>query len=128
MAFLKRHGVNGPNKQNENMKLEINDNTSLMQVQEQFNKAYQYLQIDFYYTSFYTTSDTSPEKINKKVKIKNISNVTKTSIINIDKNVSIHQLEEDFFKIFGLKVKIYRKSGNVWVETTFTGNWSLERQ
>lgn len=110
------------------MKLEINDNTSLMQVQEQFNKAYQYLWINFYYTSFYTTSDTALEKINKNVKIKNIANVTGTTVINIDKNVSIHQLEEDFFNILGLKAKICRKSGNVWVETTFTGNWSLERQ
>ena len=110
------------------MKLELNDNTSLMQIQEKFNKAFQYLWINFYYTNFNNTSNAASEKISEDIKLKSLIYNTGAKVINLDKNTSIYQLENDFWKILGLKVKVFRKSGNVWVETIFTGNWSLERQ
>jgi hypothetical protein len=40
----------------------------------------------------------------------------------------VHLGEKDFEKILGLSAHIFRKSGNVWVETTLNNDWPLEEQ
>ncbi|MFZ9982087.1 MAG: hypothetical protein ACO3FI_08660 [Cyclobacteriaceae bacterium] len=37
-------------------------------------------------------------------------------------------MKEEFKSATGLLVKIFRKSGNVWIETSLTDDWTLERQ
>lgn len=41
---------------------------------------------------------------------------------------TIQSLKRDIFEITGLTAKIFRKSGNVWIETSLTDDWSLDRQ
>jgi hypothetical protein len=42
--------------------------------------------------------------------------------------MSVKQLEKNFSEKCLLNVQVQRRSGNVWLETTITDNWSLEHQ
>ncbi|HEY6978517.1 MAG TPA: hypothetical protein VH396_19600, partial [Chitinophagaceae bacterium] len=48
--------------------------------------------------------------------------------IDISKQRTVAQLEEDFKELFGLHAQLYRKLGNLWIETSLTDDWTLEQQ
>lgn len=60
---------------------------------------------------------------------------TKLKLLKKDKakveilaNMTVNELEQLFKTKFGLNIQIFRKSGNSWLETTVTDNWTLEKQ
>ncbi len=40
----------------------------------------------------------------------------------------VNELEQSFADTFGLGVRVFRKSGKSWLETTVTDGWTLEEQ
>jgi tyrosyl-tRNA synthetase len=48
--------------------------------------------------------------------------------IKIDELMKVAELEGVFAKNFGLSVQVFRKSGNLWLQTTTTDNWTLAEQ
>ena len=42
--------------------------------------------------------------------------------------MTVNELEQRFSDVYGLGVQVFRKSGNVWLETTVTDGWTLEQQ
>jgi len=40
----------------------------------------------------------------------------------------VARLEEEFLEKTGLRVRVYRRFCNVWIETTLTNDWTLEQQ
>jgi hypothetical protein len=48
--------------------------------------------------------------------------------INITPQMTVADLEQSLSNNYGLSVQVFRKSGKVWLETTFTDGWTLEEQ
>ena len=42
--------------------------------------------------------------------------------------MKVNKLENIFKDQFNLAVQVFRKSGNLWLETTMTDNWTLQQQ
>ena len=42
--------------------------------------------------------------------------------------MKVNELEKIFKDRFNLAVQVFRKSGNLWLETTMTDNWTLQQQ
>jgi len=107
------------------MKLLINESSLAEDVKKIFTACYPFLKIEFYkkpLTNF----------LYKKEAIKNMplmqqANKISKTVINIEKNKTVAELENDF-SLIGLKAEIFRRSGNVWVETSLTSNWTLQQQ
>jgi len=113
------------------MELKITNNTQLNQVQNEFNKMYPYLKIEF--TANRKEGDTNakssrlaPATTFKQVL--NRLNVNNEFFIDVNGNRTVADVERDFKECTGLTVQLYRKSGNVWIETSLTDDWTLERQ
>ncbi len=47
--------------------------------------------------------------------------------IDIHNEITVAQLITSFAH-FGLKTEIFRKFGNLWIETSLTDNWTLQQQ
>ncbi len=43
-------------------------------------------------------------------------------------NMTVGELEKKLQVEFGLQAQVSRKSGNCWLETTMTDNWTLKQQ
>lgn len=84
-------------------------------VQAEFNNAYPYLRIDFV-------------KKGRAVTIGDLNADVKPCAIEVDDQMAVNQLEKIMSACFNVPVKILRKSGNVWLETSITGNWTLAQQ
>jgi propionyl-CoA carboxylase beta chain len=55
-------------------------------------------------------------------KIKNVHTIA------VESNFSVSNLEQKFENELGLFIQVFRKSGNVWLETSATDSWTLAEQ
>lgn len=113
------------------MILAIDNNKKIKEVQEEFNKLFPYLKLEFF-TKKHRMGEATAKKYMKQVINKKLADFISTSndnnLLEISPQMSVAFLEELFKTIYGLNVQVFRKSGKVWLETTFTDGWSLEEQ
>src|ERR1700688_4277767 len=110
------------------MELKIGEGSLIKNVQIEFNAVYFYLKINFFILAVHFQNIFKIEKINYQKPVRVQERFNKSGIINIDNKRTVVQLEYDFETTFGLSIKLFRKSGNSWIETTLTENWTLEKQ
>ena len=111
------------------MTIQISDNKLIQEVQDEFQREYPFLKLEFY------RPQTKSQKVNLRRQaisgsspIEAIRRIDATGLLDISENRSISEVEDDLKNIFGLYVEVFRKSGNLWIETTLTHQWSLHRQ
>ncbi len=109
------------------MYIEISNDKSVGDVQKEFRAAFPFLKIEFFKKNGAGLRNGS-QAIPDKTTIGMIRSAQTADSVDIDPARRVEEVEDDFFKKLGLMVRIYRKSGNLWIETTLTDNWSLRRQ
>jgi ribosome biogenesis GTPase A len=108
------------------MELVIEKGSAIKNVQKEFNRIYPYLKIEFFKTKFHSVDRNKLSEVIEPVSKSERFN--KPGIINVAGDRTAAQLENDFIETFGLLIKFFRKSGTLWIETTLTESWSLEKQ
>lgn len=111
------------------MEILINDTRTISEVQLEFSKEFPFLKIEFF---------DAPHKIEKALpkskmfshekKIGSIRKLHKNGKLKVTKSETVNTLENDLWNNYGLSAQIFRKSGNLWIETSLTDNWTLEQQ
>jgi hypothetical protein len=109
------------------MDIKISNEKSVGEVQKEFRSVFPFLKIEFFKKNG-TDSKSRAHTIPEKTRIGIIRSIGNPGHINIDPDRTVEEIESDFFKQMGLVVQIFRKSGNVWIATTLTDQWSLDRQ
>lgn len=111
------------------MKLLITDEMSVRDLQLAFNSWFPFLKLEFF------RNRTLLEKMyvpNKQVPLHNtIGQIWKkkeAAEIEINEDTRVKDLEKIFLDKFGITMQVFRKSGNLWLETTITDNWTLKQQ
>ncbi len=111
------------------MKIQISPNQPISAVQKQFNSEFEFLKLEFFTKWALKNSDYSAGQLIKtNKKIGEIQAIQSSGEIDIDGKMKVKELEMKLKNDFGLAAQIFRKSGNLWLETTMTDNWSLEQQ
>ena len=112
------------------MRLEINGERLIKEVQEDFTCAYPFLKIEFFRNGAVRRHRYSEkEKIDQQQKLKYSWFWKKDNgYVDIEDSTSVLELENALIDEFGLSAQVYRKSGNVWLETIMTDNWTLKQQ
>ncbi len=111
------------------MKILINDQRKIFAIQKEFNEMYPFLKLAFFAKP--NTKGGAPSKVIIKHPNKTLGEcrtVHRIGEITIVPEMTVRDLENHFAEVFGLGVQILRKSGNVWLETSITENWTLEQQ
>jgi hypothetical protein len=111
------------------MFLGIQKDTRILDIQKEFNTFYPYLKLEFF-KNHAPQKKLAPkaEKINPVEAVNNITPFYEPGSISIDKKRTVAQLVQDFQESFGLSVLVFRKSGNLWIETSLTDSWTLGKQ
>jgi hypothetical protein len=110
------------------MEITIKKDWSVKNVQDQFKALFPFLKIEFLKTfpntkAVYKTKYAMPDD-----PFKRIPGFINDGRISIYSKQSIISLENNFKEHFGLSAQVFRRSGNVWIETTLTEDWTLEQQ
>ena len=111
------------------MNLHIEANRLISDIQKEFNKEFPFLKLEFFYNKNQSRSKTSVKEIiphNKKIGDEQRAITDGEIIINDEMKVS--ELENIFKQKFSLSAQVFRKSGNLWLETTMTDSWTLQQQ
>jgi hypothetical protein len=111
------------------MRITIQKDKTIGELQKEFNDHFPYLRIMFF---------SKPHQVGKGTERKYMKDANVTletcriknngSPIEFDQSTTVVELEEKFAKEFDLFIQVFRRSGNLWLETTATDNWSLHHQ
>ncbi|HEX6848538.1 MAG TPA: hypothetical protein VF144_16250 [Chitinophagaceae bacterium] len=109
------------------MHIEINDHTSLREIQLVFSSFYPYLQIEFYCKRHprFESSDEMDE-IESDHTIGSIKKTHVSGVLEIQPLYKVADVETEFSKRFGLSVQILRKEKDGWVQTAGEDDFTLK--
>lgn len=111
------------------LRINVADTRKLEDLQADFNACFTFLKIEFFKSPHKIGEGSAKSLIYDKKRLVRDCRVRHVDgIIQIDENMTVNSLEEQFLKDFGLSVQVFRKSGNVWLETSATDSWSLRQQ
>lgn len=113
----------------DNMVLHIIPNRLISDLQKEFNDAFSFLKLEFFYNKNLSRTELSSTSIiphNRKISDGQRAN--STGEVEIDGEMKVGELENIFQKKFGLTAQVFRKSGNLWLETSMTDSWTLQQQ
>jgi hypothetical protein len=99
--------------------LEIDDNKTIGDLQENFNESFPYLKLEFYDRRFRTVKDLHllfPLPATSRVE--SIRRKHDPGIYTIKSWFKTGQVEDELWDLFGLNVRIYRIVGNKWIPST----------
>ena len=108
------------------MKLEITQNNSIHEVQQEFNRQYPFLRVEFYKSSDSYKGSKRQHLVNSMPVAK--AGLTRNGKIELNDLMTVGQLEKILQTEFGLSAQVSRKSGVLWLETTMTDGWTLRQQ
>jgi hypothetical protein len=109
--------------------MRISDNKRLLDVKREFSEKFPFLKIEFYRRQ-HEVHQGSPERhhIPAETTIGEARLVHEEGELSINGHLKVSTLEQNFFEKFGLNVQVFRKSGNLWLQTTATDDWTLAEQ
>ncbi|MGZ5245898.1 MAG: hypothetical protein ACXWV5_02340 [Flavitalea sp.] len=111
------------------MKLEINSERLIREIQHDFNNAFPFLKIEFFANGNGSKhSSAAKKRIASGMKINETGRNTNFGSVELSDTMTVTELEKIFKEQFGLTIQVFRKSGNIWLETTMTDNWTLKQQ
>ncbi len=98
------------------MEMCIEKGTPIKEIQKGFSEIYPFLKI---------------EVVNKKQPVKLVADNAlpeEAKHVDISSCRTVAQLEEDFKKLLNLPIQLFRRAGNLWIETSLTHDWTLDQQ
>jgi hypothetical protein len=107
----------------------INKQKQLKQIQEEFHNQFPFLKLEFY-SGFHKQGEDSEKRnvLDENLTVGDAGSLTNEQNVIISESMKVSELEKLFKDIFGLSVQVFRKSNNLWLQTTITDSWSLEKQ
>jgi hypothetical protein len=112
------------------MKIEVNADKSITQLQQEFSTRFPYLKLVFFSKKHDAYKGTPAKSMitDRDQKLGDIEKKPTSGVLFIEANMPTWQVERLFEQEFGLHVQVFRKSGNTWLETSVSDDLTLEDQ
>lgn len=109
--------------------LSIQEGMSLTNVQSDFNNEFPYLKLEFFkHRHDIHGANSRRDLLKPDGVLRSKSREAAQDMLVISGSMTVADFEQLFQDNFGLSVQVFRKSGRAWLETTFTDDWTLEKQ
>ena len=100
-----------------------------MEVQEEFQKKFPYLKIEFYAGQHQAGEGSRVEEtLDPQLTIGAVRSRRKEGDLYINEALEVRELEKMFAEDYGLNVQVFRQSGHLWMQTSASDHWTLEKQ
>jgi hypothetical protein len=109
--------------------MNIQNQKTLARVQEEFSEMFPFLKIEFYKAK-HTAGEGSPvtEQLDTTQTVGDSRTVDAEGDVEITPEMKVVELEGLFQTQYGLNVQVFRRSGDIWLQTTATDSWALSEQ
>jgi hypothetical protein len=109
--------------------MELDKKHKLGKLQSDFNSKFPNLKIEFYKAAHQIGEGSSDrEHLDSNLTLEECGFMIESSFFDIKPEMSVGAFEKEFSEKFDLYVQVFRKSGNLWMQTTSTDDWSLMEQ
>ena len=107
----------------------ITDDKKLKDIQVEFSKNFPHLKIEFY-ARRHAPGEGSPlaAQLNAEKTVGEIRSVHSEGDLSINGLQQVRTLEQHLLEKYGLNAQVFRKSGNLWLQTSATDHWTLTEQ
>lgn len=107
----------------------IKEEKTLQAIQDEFSTAYPFLKIEFY-ASGHKMGEGTPagQQLDPSRTIGEVRQKTTEGDLELVSNMKVVDVERLFRDKYELNVQIFRKSGEIWLQTTATDEWTLAEQ
>lgn len=110
------------------MVIPINKKSQISDVQRGFNSFFPFLKIELFKEKHgYREGSAKRSQLPHNLYINDLSDHLPEQI-ELAENMTVLELEKLFEDKLCLHLQVFRKSGNLWLETTMTDNWTLKQQ
>ncbi|MBL7779341.1 MAG: hypothetical protein JNK66_13760 [Chitinophagales bacterium] len=111
------------------MEIIINDTRVISDIQREFSSHFPFLKLEFFDTPHRENEALPKSKIfTTDKKLGSCRKKHNTGLLEILPQQKVRDLENSMWNNFGLSAQVFRKSGNLWIETSLTDSWTLEQQ
>lgn len=111
------------------MIISIDDNRTIGDLQEKFNESFPLLKIEFYTRPHHwKASSLQTELINPSEKIGTVRKRHEHGFLEIKSWYQTGRVEQDFKRLFGLNVQIFRREKDKWHQTVSSDHLTLKDQ
>lgn len=106
----------------------IRDKKTIAEIQQEFNNKFPHLKIEFYEKT-HQTNEGSPDSVkwDADKRIGDIRTKHNTGELSIDGHLKVSSLENNFLEKYGLNVQVFYRSGDIWLQTINTDDWTLTK-
>lgn len=111
------------------MELLITDTKAIHEIQKEFSEVFPFLKLEFF-NSPYEEGKAQPKAkmFPHDKKLSACRRLHNTGSLLLNKFDKVSDLEHELWSKFGLSAQVFRRSGNLWIETSLTDSWTLEQQ
>jgi hypothetical protein len=111
------------------MNIHVQNDRTLQDIQTEFQEKFTHLKLEFYRKSHEEGQGTSDQyKLDASLTVGELRDGDATNEFSIHGNLKTSTFEESWQENFGFAVQVFRKSGNLWLQTTATDDWTLSEQ
>lgn len=110
-----------------NVKLFISPARYIYELQHEFNHAFPFLRLEFYRIHRIEVAGEAVQPVTQTSLLRSIG-VKEAGFLEINEYTTVAELEAQLKQGFGLLAKVVRLSGNIWLETSMTNDWTLVHQ
>lgn len=109
--------------------IQLHSQQTIKEFRKEFNSIFPYLKIEFFHEPSGKGKLLSKDKmIGSDEILSRLSNTFQEGELVFYNITKVEDLEKSLLQDFGLCAQVFRKSGNLWLETSATDSWSLEQQ
>lgn len=111
------------------MKILIQKNTTLTELNDLFSEAFSGLRLGFFIDKNHDQILTANEEVKDlHMPVNKLSEASFDGEIDIEGRMTVNDVEALFKNTLGIEVQLFRKSGNNWLRTVQTDSWTLDEQ
>lgn len=109
--------------------MKISKTLSVLNIKEQFNGQFPFLNIEFYNYEHEKHEGSSVDaQINQDTLLSVINPQLDETVENINPEMTVAEFETMMKERFNFNVQVFRKSNEIWLQTSSTDNWTLDKQ
>ncbi len=111
------------------MEMQILNTKKISELQQEFSAEFPFLKIEFFEAPYKTEIALPKSKMYQHDRmLANCRRLNNEGKFEVNATDRVKEFEQGLWTKFGLSAQVFRKSGNLWIETSFTDSWTLEQQ
>ena len=108
--------------------IRINKTRTFKELQQDFNGLFPFLKIEFFKRGHAIEEGSAASKMIKYGQLLEQISVREEGLMEVEPAMTVATFEQNLLNRFGIAAQVFRKSGNLWLETTMTDQWTLGQQ